>query len=276
MSRSRLAALSAGKLPALAGMFVFLIAAAGGGVGVHAAQIVQSAEQAPAAEELPEVTSIIARYIEAAGGEELLRSLSSSHATGSFSIASQGLNGGLEVYAAAPDKLLVRTTFVGMGESVTGFDGEIGWSIDPMMGPRLLRGKELDQVLDQADFYGDLYDPASFTVMEVLGLEDFGGTPCYAVRLVRLSGLESFEFFEVENGLIRGLRNTQESVMGSIAVTTFLSEYREFGGPLVPTMMVQEFGMGQTAEITVQSVEYNTVPAETFDLPAEISALVGG
>ena len=273
MSRSFLASRSAGKLPVIAGVFAFLIAAAGGGFGVHAAQ---TAQQAPAAEDLPEFTSIIARYVEATGGEALLRSLTSSHAKGSFAVVSQGLSGDLEVFAAAPNKLLVRQTIAGMGESLTGFNGEIGWSIDPMMGPRVLQGKELDQIRDQADFYSDLYDPASFSAMEVLGMEDFGGASCYAIKLVRLSGLESFEFFEVENGLIRGLRSTQESVMGSIAVTTYLSEYREFGGPLMPTVMVQEFGMGQTAEITLQSVEYNAVPAETFDLPMEILALVGG
>jgi zinc protease len=273
MSRFGLTARSAGKLPALAGAFAFLIAVAGGGVGVHAAQ---TAQQAPAVDGLPDVATIIAHYVEAAGGEELLRSITSSHATGSLSIASQGMTGELEVFAAAPNKLLVRTTIAGMGDSVTGFNGEIGWSVDSMMGPRLLQGKELDQIRDQADFYSDLYDPATFSVMEVLGMEEFGGTSCYTVRLIRLSGTESYQFFEVDSGLIRGVRNTQESIMGSIAVTTSLSEYREFGGPLVPTLMVQDFGVGQTAEITLQSVEYNSVLTETFDLPVEISALVGG
>lgn len=273
MSRFRWTALFPGKLPILVGLFAFLIAIAGGGVGVHAAQ---SAQQAPVAEELPDVSSIIARYVEATGGEELLRSITSSHATGTFSIVGQGIEGEMEMFAAAPNRLLVRTNFVGMGEQVTGFNGEIGWSNDQMMGPRLLQGKELEQARDEADFYGDLRDPSSFSVMEVLSLEEFAGTPCYQVRFVRLSGLESFEFFGVDDGLVRGLRSTQESVMGSIAVTTFLSEYQAFEGPLVPTKMVLEFGMGQTAEIVMQSVEYNTVAEDTFDLPTEIAALVGG
>lgn len=273
MIRFRSTALERAILPALAGVCAFLIAVTGGGMGAHAAQ---SAQQAPVAEELPDVSSVIARYIEATGGEELLRSISSSHATGSFSMAAQGLTGDVEIYAAAPDRLLVVTTLAGVGESTTGFNGVVGWSIDPMMGPRLLQGKELDQIHDQADFYGDLYDPAGFTVMEVIGREEFGETDCYAVRFVRLSGLESLELFSVDSGLMRGLRSTQESVMGSIAVTTFLSEYREFGGPLVPTTMIQEFGMGQVAEISLESVDYNSVPAEIFDLPAEIAALVGG
>ena len=262
-----------GHLPALAGIFAFLIALAGGGVGVHAAQ---SAQQVPAEQELPDVTSIIARYVEATGGEDLIRSLASAHATGSFSMEAQGLSGELEVFSAAPNKLLVRTTLAGIGESATGFDGEIGWSIDPLMGPRLLQGKELEQVRDEADFFGDLHDPGSYSVMEVTGMEEFDGANCYAIRFVRLSGLESLEFFEVDGGLIRGSRSTQESVMGSMAVTTYLSEYRAFGGLLVPTRMVQEFGVGQIAEITMQSVEYGTVPPEAFDLPLEISALVGG
>jgi hypothetical protein len=242
----------------------------------NGAQAGQSATQETAEVALPEVGAIIDRYVEAIGGEELLRSLTSSHMTASFTMPAQGINGDLEMFAAAPNQILVRTNLMGMGETATGFNGQVGWSIDPMMGPRLLQGKELDQLRDEADFYGDLYAPETFTEMEVMGLEEFGGTSCYAVRLVRLSGLESTEFFEVDTGLLRGMRSTQESVMGSIMVTTLLSEYQQFGGPLVPTKMLQEFGMGQMAEITLQSVEYNTVPSDAFVLPADISTLVGG
>jgi hypothetical protein len=245
---------------------------AGGAAGVYAAQ--SDSQQAEVA--LPEVSTIIDRYVEAIGGEELLRSLTSSHSTATFAIPAQGFEGEMEMFAAAPNNILVRTNLVGLGETATGFNGEIGWSIDPMMGPRLLQGKELDQIRDESDFYADLYAPESFIEMEVMGLEEFGDTSCYAVRLVRVSGLETTEFFEVETGLIRGMRGTQESVMGSINYTTYLSDYQEFGGPLVPTKMVQEFGMGQAAEITLEGVEYNTVSGEVFDLPMEIATLVGG
>jgi hypothetical protein len=254
---------------AIVAVFLLLV---GSAAGVYAAQ--GASQQVDVA--LPEVSTIIDRYVEAVGGEELLRSLTSSHSTATLAIPSQGFEGDMEVFAAAPGKILVRTNLVGLGETATGFNGEIGWSIDPMMGPRLLQGKELDQLRDESDFYGDLHAPEDFTEMEVMGLEEFGGTNCYAVRLVRASGLESTEFFAVETGLLRGMRGTQESVMGSISYTTYLSDYRDFGGPLVPTRMVQEFGMGQTAEITLESVEYNGVSAEVFDLPLEIATLVGG
>ena len=45
MSPIGLTARSAGRLPALAGVFAFLVAVAGSGVGVHAAQTAQAAQQ---------------------------------------------------------------------------------------------------------------------------------------------------------------------------------------------------------------------------------------
>ncbi|MFQ5742092.1 MAG: hypothetical protein ACE5HV_00740 [Acidobacteriota bacterium] len=237
--------------------------------------VVASLTGAQDAQELPPVSEVIAAYVAAIGGQEQILSHRSSHAAGRFELPGQGLVGSIDIYAAAPNKLLVTTDFEGVGRTRTGFDGEVGWATDPMMGPRLLRGKELEQLRDEADFYSELHDPANFVSMETVAAVEFDSGPSYKVRLVRHSGREFFEYFDRQTGLMVGHQGTQDSVMGSIEVTSIFADYKEFSGMLVPAKVSQQYGPGQSAVTTLMAVEFDNVPADRFEPPAEIKALLG-
>lgn len=231
----------------------------------------------PAADaaQLPSPREVIDRHIEAVGGRAAIESHTSSHATGTIEVVGQGLVGEMSIWGAAPDKTLVEVSFPDMGvETRTGFNGEVGWSVDPMTGERLLAGGELQQLVDEADYYGDLHDPAKFTEMENLGEAEFDGRTAYKLRLLYESGREVFEYFDVESGRMIGVEGVQESIMGSMNVVTTLGEYQQFDDVMVPTLMRQQFGPLQTIRVNVQSVELDSVDPSIFDLPPSIQALI--
>lgn len=232
-------------------------------------------EPAPQATELAEARQVIDRYVEAIGGAELLRSFTSRRATGRFEIPGQGLAGDVEILAAAPDRLLVTITFPGVGVTRTGYDGEVGWSMDPITGPRVLEGAELQQLRADADFYADLHPPDSYRTMETIERTDIQGHTAWKVRLVRDSGRETFEYFDVDSGLMVASEGPQETMMGTLQVTSVLSEYREFDGILIATHLEQDLGMGTRAVTVIEMVEHGEIEASAFDLPAEIRVLVG-
>ena len=107
---------------------------------------------------------MLQRYRAAIGGDAAMKKHSARTETGSFEISGQGMKGDLKVVAQAPDKMHQWITLPGLGNLEQGYDGSIGWSIDPAVGPRLLEGKELDQLKYAADFYQDLHDPAKSLV----------------------------------------------------------------------------------------------------------------
>lgn len=223
----------------------------------------------------PTAREVIDRHIEAVGGREAIESHSSSHASGTIEIVGQGLFGEIDIWGAAPDKMLVTVNFPDLGvESRTGYDGEVGWSVDPMTGERLLAGGELQQLVDEADYYGDLHDAGKFSEMENLGEVDFDERVAYKLRLVYLSGREVFEYFDIETGRMIGVEGAQESIMGSMNVVTTLGEYQQFGDVMVPTLTVQQFGPLQTVRVSIQSVELDNVDAAVFDLPPAIQTLI--
>ena len=222
---------------------------------------------------LPSGEQIHQRYIGALGGAEALQSPKSSHVTGTFEIPGQGISGRMEMFGAAPNKLFTKMEMPGAGLVRTGYDGEVAWTINPMMGPMLIEGPTLRQLQQQADFYSVLFPERYIDSFETVTSKDFEGKPCYEVRVVTKWGEEYAEYYEVATGLQAGTVRTQESPMGPIEATTVVSEYGKFGAIMVPTKIIQR-AMGMTQVMTILSVEYDTVADSVFAMPPEIKALL--
>ena len=247
-----------------------LLAAAGAAVQGSQAPAA-SAVPKPAA--LPSAAEVLQRYRAAIGGDAAMKKHTARTEIGSFEISGQGMKGDLKVVAQAPDKMHQWITLPGLGSIEQGFDGSIGWSIDPAVGPRLLEGKELDQLKYAADFYQELHDPAKYSSMTVVSRGPFEGEDCYEVKLVRTSGFELTEFFSTKTGLMAGVKMSATMQMGSVPVMTTLGEYKPFGGVLTATMSHQKM-MGLESVMTINSVSFDPVDPKAFDLPPQIAALV--
>lgn len=244
---------------------------------VAAATIALSA-QAPAAKPapdatLPSATEVLQRYRAAIGGEAAIRKHTSRTTIGTFEIKGQGIKGDMKVLAVAPDRMRLTITLAALGNIERGYDGHIGWALDPMVGPRVLAGRELDELRHSSDFYDDLHDPASFSAMTVVAKGPFEGLTCYEVKLVRTSGFEYTEFFDVTTGLLAGVKMNATSQMGTTPVTTTTEAYKAFGGVLTPTISHQKM-MDVESVMTLTDISFDAIDPKAFDLPVQIAALV--
>lgn len=226
----------------------------------------------PVAPALPAAEEILKKYRAAIGGEEAIKKHTTRTLKGTFEIPAQGMKGDLSIIAAAPDMIKVVVTLPGLGELQRGYDGKLGWSIDPAIGPRLLEGNELAEFKHSADFYDDLHDPKKFKSITVVGRAAFEGQECYELRLVKDSGFQYTEFYSVATGLIVGGKLNASSQMGSVPVTSVVADYKNFGGVLVPTVTRQRM-MGLEQLTTVHSVSFDPIEPKAFELPAAIAAL---
>jgi hypothetical protein len=222
---------------------------------------------------LPTPRAIIDRHLTAIGGRAAVLARTSSHASGTVAMPSAGMTGNVDVYGAKPDKSLLRITLGGVGQIEEGFNGTVGWSLNPMTGPALTQGKELEQKKFDSDFLADLHLDARYESMTTLEKSDFEGRPCYKLRLVRRGGGEEFEFYDVQTGLKAGSITTRDSPMGPITATTVETDYRKFG-PLLQATTIKSTAMGLQQVITLTTVEYDKVDPGTFDPPPAIKALV--
>ncbi len=227
------------------------------------------------AQTLPEPREVISTYLEAVGGAESLRTVKSIRQVGVVEMASMGITGEAVNLSAAPAMAVMKTTIPGIGDLINGTNGTLGWSVNPMEGPRLLEDRELNNAIEGADFQANLLvDTHNFSSIENCGLVDFAGEKAYEIALVRDgSGNKTTHYFSKATGLLIGTEMTRKTAKGSLTSLTTLSEYKRFSGILFPTH--HEVTVGPTRIVlTVREVTLNDISDEAFLPPAILNAQV--
>ena len=235
--------------------------------GLAARQAAQSAQALPSARE------IVDRYVQETGGTLAFKAISSMRARGTFTITGQSMSGELEMMAARPNKMLTRINITGIGPVEEGFDGKVGWSIDPFRGPALVTGRGLNERADEAWFDAPLHGTDYVKAMTVVGKEDFDSRQVYRVKVVSVRGTEQFELFDATTGLQAGIEATRDTPFGNVPTTTIFRDYQRFGQLTFPARVIQRI-LGQEQIFVFKTYEFDTVPPATFDLPPAIKALI--
>jgi hypothetical protein len=223
--------------------------------------------------QLPPARTVLDKHLAAIGGRQAVLSHKSTHATGTLSMPAAGVTGAVDIYGAQPNRTLLKVALGGVGEVLEGFDGTHGWSISPMTGPMLLEGKQLEEKRFDSEFHSELRTDDRYVSLTTLERVDFEGRSCYKVRLVRKTGGEDIEFYDVATGLKAGSITTRETQMGTVTGTTVETDYKKFGNLLQPTTVRSQVG-GLQQVITITSMDYDNVPPSIFELPPGIKALL--
>jgi hypothetical protein len=227
------------------------------------------------AQPLPSASEVLAKHVAAIGGKDALRKLTSIKQTATMELPSMGMSAEMEMVMVAPNKLSTKVVLPGLGEMLTGTDGAVAWSVNPMQGPRLLEGKELEQIKEQADFLGNmLYEPDRFSTMANEGVVDWNGEKAYKIKLVRKNnGNERWEYFSLANGLQIGSESSVTTEMGVVESSSIISDYKSFGSIKVPTRAESTTGP-QKIVMTTKTVELNTVDAKAVTAPDAVQPLI--
>lgn len=227
------------------------------------------------AQPLPSASDVIAKHVAAVGGKDAITKITSMKQTGAMEITAAGMTADLEMVIVAPNKQSMKMTLAGLGEILTGTDGNVAWSVNPMQGARVLEGKEAAQIKEQADFLAAmLFSAEKFSSMANEGIVDFAGEKAYKIKLVRKdTGTESWNYFSVASGLQIGSEATLQSEMGTMSTSSTLSEYKQFGPIKMATRSEMTTGP-QKMILTIKSAEFNTVGADAVTIPAAVQPLI--
>jgi hypothetical protein len=191
------------------------------------------------AEPLPTLDQIIEKFIEGSGGKAAMEKLTSRVTKGTFEIPSMGANGALEGYAKAPNKSFMTIDIQGLGVMQQSYDGTVGWEDNPMAGFRELSGTELAARKRDADFYQALHFREHYPQMTVKSKEKVGERTAFLVEATPAEGKPEKLYFDAESGLIARSDVEREGVQGSVAVTTYMEDYREVDGIKIPFLIRQ-------------------------------------
>ena len=109
--------------------------------------------------------------------------------------------------------------------------------------------------------------------MEVVGVTDFAGHSCYHLKGTNKWGMVNEQFYDTTTGLLVRYKFNSSWRGGSGEESEVFSDYRDFGGWLMPTRTAHKSADGMQTETTT-SVSFDDVADSVFTLPDAINALL--
>jgi photosynthetic reaction center cytochrome c subunit len=212
--------------------------------------------------------AILDRYLMAVGGADAIQKIASIVERGTVNAA--GRQFPVDVYTKAPDRRAV-VLHLPNGESITGFDGKNGWSINPGRPVSIMSRSESEAARLDADIYlairlrqiyGDFRVTAPEKIDEhqvnvVVGSSN--GKP--PVKL----------YFEQQSALLVRLVRYSDTLLGLNPMQIDYADYRESGGVKIPYRWTVARPLGRFT-IQVDQVQHN-VPLDDARFSQPASAL---
>ncbi|MEE2973172.1 MAG: hypothetical protein VX672_08600, partial [Planctomycetota bacterium] len=104
---------------------------------------------------LPDARTVVDRMIEFQGGRKAFSELPPLTSVGTFGVPSMNISGTMKTWTSPPDLMKVEMDMPALGKTLTGYDGKVGWSIDPSRGPSVMSGDMLAEIRREADRMSD-------------------------------------------------------------------------------------------------------------------------
>lgn len=221
---------------------------------------------------------VIAKNIEARGGMEKMKEVTSKKTTGKTHV--RGVEFPFTIYQKRPSFFKIETAILGM-TMIQAYDGETAWQINPTGGgkPQEMPSGQARSFRNQADFDGPLagYKEAGFAV-ELVGKEQMEDAEVYHLKLtiaddslrIASGDLTTHLFLDAESFLDVKM-TIQGNVEGNIfEVDTYLSDYKEVGGLMLPHLIKAGMGGQTVSQMVMEKIELNVdIEDSVFKMPGE-------
>ena len=229
-------------------------------------------------ENTPKITvdELMAKTIEAAGGEANWRKIKSRVTVVDIDLINQGVKGTSTSYAKLPNKSAAETTMTALGKTIAKgfefFDGTNGEELYTFAPVEKYAGKKLEDVRLGSDFYSLLNWKTNYKTVEVKGLEKVGDEDCYVVVFTPEKGTKVTELYSTKTFLLLKRRGVSVSSTSeqSLPYTITFSDYRDVDGIKLPFKSVNTNpAMGEIISV-VKSVKHNEPVDDKLFSPHEV------
>ncbi len=219
-----------------------------------------------AAEIEPEAKAVFEAYAEALGGEEAFDAIDTAQMGMTIEMPTIGMSMVREVSFKQPNKIFAEVDIQGMGKMRQGYDGEVGWSVDPIQGSRVLEGAELKKLLSETDFKEGLNLAEKYESARIAGKDEEGHV---ILECVTLDGSHPETlYFDAESGLLQKMETIEDmGPQGEVPVSARVLAYEKMGDVLMPVHVDAQL-MGMSMVMRVTRFEPNVpVDESLFSMP---------
>ena len=218
----------------------------------------------PAPRQLPTADQILAKYIDALGGEQAIRRVTSRVITATQDIPT-GPGGVIplpartERYQKAPN-LVLNVYHTDKYTISNGFDGSVSWAQNDR--GRVTEAVKLEQIRAKrsADSYEPLHLKQQYARMKVDGIEKVNGRAAYVVIGYPEENIAERLYFDIQTGLLLRKSTIVPTGVGDSPFQTDYDDYRDTGsGVKYPFLIHMEPASGRLELITHSTIHVQKV-----------------
>lgn len=221
------------------------------------------------------VDDIIKKNIEARGGLEKIKAITTARMTGTATLG-PGLQAAALLQFKRPHS--IRFEFTIQGKAVIqATDGTTAWQVNPFTGTSDAEAMSADDAKDlneDSDLDGALVDyKAKGNTVELIGKEDFEGSEVYKLKVTHKDG--DIDYTYIDAGSFLELKQTTKRTQQGkeIEVDSFPGNYKAVNGVLMPySLEVKANGQTQF-QVTFDTIEVNKpIEDAVFKMPVKAPA----
>lgn len=215
------------------------------------------------------VDALMAKHIEALGGEAALRSRTSSEATIDINLESQGLTGSGTVWSKAPAMSTSDIRLEAFGKTIATirsyFDGSAGGEQISFAPESTLSGKRLEDTKVEASFYEPLEWKALYTKVAVARKQKVEDEECYVVVKTLPSGNLVTDFISTKTFLLVRRESVEwdDTTNSGTPSTVSFADYRPVSGLMVPFKVTVANVANGNLVLTTKEVKTNVAIPDT-------------
>ncbi len=215
--------------------------------------------------EMISADELMKRSVEAIGGEENLRKITTRYTEADVDFENQGVQGRSISWAKAPDRTATDMTMIALGKTIaTGweyFDGTGGEEIYSFAPADKYTGKRLEDVALSANFYAPLEWKTLYKKVTIRNKAKVGDDECYVVDFEPIKGSSFVEYYSTKTFLLRkrtGVIPSSTSEQKTPYTVTY-DDYRSVDGIMLP-FKISSFNPGNGNIVTVVKAYKHNVP----------------
>lgn len=223
---------------------------------------------------LPSGAEVLDRFIAVTGGVEAYAAIHNRVMSGMLEFVDMGISTRVTVYQSAANRYYAARQTEGLGLVEEGCDGDVAWTDSHTLGPEVAGGPARAYRLRTATLCADYHWRRLYERIECVGVETIDDVPCYKVCKHPADGPSETAWYAQDSGLLVRTEVIVPTSMGNIPTQTTYADYREVCGIRVACREVVRT-MGREQRMVIDRIVCNTkIPADRYDLPADIRALV--
>lgn len=225
-----------------------------------------------ASSKLPSAAEVLNRYVTSTGGRDALLRHKSVTVHGRYQEPANHLD--IETVGYSKGRRAMQKAFLPGGRLYqAGYDGQVAWDIDPTGKVTIHHGDDARSIARDADMYYHLHVLDYFKSMNVIGIQEFDGHQCYALKGVNKWNQPNEQFYDKDSGLLIGYLFDTKWRGGPGETTQLFEDYKDFGGVLLPTKSTGRDANGVTIGL-VTSVTYDDVDDSVLLLPDAVKKVL--